>query len=67
MSYTHVTNYFMFAEIKDCRTDSKGTNYNGQKRVTKLGVVCQAWGTTTPHKHPFRKLADEQNYCRTPS
>ena len=56
----------MFTEIKECRTDSKGTTYNGQKNTTKSGIVCQAWGTSTPHKHSFGKLADEKNYCRNP-
>jgi hypothetical protein len=32
----------MFTEITDCRTDSKGTNYNGQKSTTISGIVCQA-------------------------
>ena len=56
----------MFTEIKECRTDSKGTNYNGQKSTTISGIVCQAWGISTPHKHSFKKLADEKNYCRNP-
>ena len=56
----------MFTEIKDFRTDSKGTNYNGQKSTTISGIVCQAWGTNTPHEHSFKKLAAEKNYCRNP-
>ena len=56
----------MFTEIKDCRTDSKGTNYNGQKSTTISGIVCQAWGSSAPHKHSFKKLAAEKNYCRNP-
>jgi hypothetical protein len=31
----------MSTEIKECRTDSKGTNYNGQKSTTISGIVCQ--------------------------
>ena len=56
----------MFTEIKDCRTDSKGTNYNGERSTTISGIVCQAWGSSTPHKHSFKKLTTEKNYCRNP-
>ena len=56
----------MFTVTQTCKTDSKGKTYNGHQSTTRSGLVCQAWRTSTPHKHSFGKLAGEKNYDRNP-
>lgn len=46
--------------------DPKGLKYNGLVNKTKSGKKCQEWGKQRPHSHPFKRLADQGNFCRNP-
>ncbi|KAL3868762.1 hypothetical protein ACJMK2_041527 [Sinanodonta woodiana] len=54
----------------DCYIDT-GKWYNGTVNVTKSGLACQAWSSSTPHAHKrppevFPELMNSENYCRNP-
>merc|ERR1712192_293656 len=46
--------------------DPKGEKFDGCATTTKSGRTCQAWASTTPHSHRFKKLRTESNNCRNP-
>ncbi|XP_052094934.1 zonadhesin-like [Mytilus californianus] len=53
-------------EVKQCKEDAKGSDYNGHQNTTSSGNICQAWGSQEPHRHSLSRLAAEMNYCRNP-
>jgi len=50
----------------DEELDPKGEKFDGCATTTKSGRTCQAWASTTPHSHRFKKLRTESNNCRNP-
>jgi len=55
-------------------TDTQGVSYDGRRRITESGRVCQRWLDQTPHRHnmtdaslfPDADLSSAENYCRNP-
>ena len=43
-----------------------GRLYEGNKNVTISGRACQMWASQKPHKHSYKWLKSESNYCRNP-
>ena len=50
----------------DCKINPMGQDYSGSISQTKSGLQCQRWDSTSPHKHNFRGLTDQENFCRNP-
>jgi len=49
-----------------CRTTEEGAEYKGPIAKTKSGLTCQRWDSQKPHKHRFKELSEEKNFCRNP-
>ena len=72
----HLYDEFQFVFLvwcqTDCKTTTKGKEYNGTISVTESGRTCQMWGLQNPHRHRFKDtdfLVDgskqaAKNYCR---
>ncbi|XP_021361821.1 sushi, von Willebrand factor type A, EGF and pentraxin domain-containing protein 1-like isoform X1 [Mizuhopecten yessoensis] len=52
----------------ECINTKRGSDYRGLQNRTANGLVCQAWGSQVPQKHPYGTRVDEgaSNYCRNP-
>ncbi|VDI66199.1 plasminogen, partial [Mytilus galloprovincialis] len=52
----------------DCKTTSKGLEYEGQISVTRHDQTCQRWDVETPHRPSnFEEVSKmKHNYCRNP-
>merc|ERR1712013_253390 len=50
----------------DTDKDPRGEDFVGCANKTASGRTCQAWGSTSPHKHGLTSLKEHGNNCRNP-